>query len=283
MLGGTAGLMLTAVPCYALIQSFPSTGMAMFVQTIWALCMAAIGGPMSAWFIEFFPPLVRYCAVGIGYNISQAIFGGTAPLIATTLISCHCCAESLAPMVWVSTVALISALGIYAARIQVLSAHGLWHGGGGEDEGGGSGCPTSMAKAGPLLTVSAVVSVVLLMSAVAATNSVENIAVDSDTGAHCATLESTFCQRRYDSSGQCTLAQGCVEPHDAHELAGCVCARHEVHAEQEAGGASFGDVLFFVLSLIFVALALWAMCGDGGQRMTRMPPTSTLPAEEDVS
>ena len=120
MLCGTIGLALTAGPLYALIQDSPTTVTAMFVQTIWAVCMASIGGPMSAWFVEFFPPLVRYSAVGIGYNLSQAIFGGTAPLIATALISCHCCADSLAPMYWVSFVCLVSAVGIMGARSQTL-------------------------------------------------------------------------------------------------------------------------------------------------------------------
>ena len=35
---------------------------------------------------ELFPARLRYSAMAIGYNITLALFGGTAPLVATWLI-----------------------------------------------------------------------------------------------------------------------------------------------------------------------------------------------------
>ena len=224
---------------------------------------------MSAWFIEFFPPLVRYCAVGIGYNFSQAIFGGTAPLIATALISCHCCSESLAPMAWVTFVCLISALGIYQARKQVLAPFRLDTDSNDEDEDeAAEGCPESMAQAKSLLTTTIAVCFIIGVSSMAATGSVANISTEAQTGQHCAKLEVSYCARVLEASGECPALQGCVSPHDGHELAGgeeegeglaCLCARHEEHAEHvegEEGASGFVDWAFMLASLFFTALGV---------------------------
>ena len=79
--------------------------------------MLAAFGPMAAWFVEVFPPMVRYSGVGMGYNFSHACFGGTAPLIATALIGAG---YQLGPMFWVSFVALVSMVGLYFARKAAL-------------------------------------------------------------------------------------------------------------------------------------------------------------------
>eukprot|EP01052_Picozoa_sp_SAG31_P025404 SAG31_NODE_2225_length_6150_cov_2.229549_4_plen_66_part_00 len=42
---------------------------------------------MAAWFVESFPVEVRYSGVGVGYNFSQAFFGGPASLVATWWIN----------------------------------------------------------------------------------------------------------------------------------------------------------------------------------------------------
>ena len=68
MFCGTAAMLLGCVPIFQLMTVAPSTGMAFFMQTCFSLMMAAIGGPMAAWFVEAFPPMVRYSGVGMGYN-----------------------------------------------------------------------------------------------------------------------------------------------------------------------------------------------------------------------
>jgi len=37
--------------------------------------------------VDLFPPRLRYSGMAIGYNLTLAIFGGTAPLVATWLIT----------------------------------------------------------------------------------------------------------------------------------------------------------------------------------------------------
>jgi MHS family proline/betaine transporter-like MFS transporter len=264
MFGGTVGLVLTVVPLYALLQAYPSTGTAMFVQTIWAVCMAAIGGPMSSWFIEFFPPLIRYCAVGIGYNFSQAIFGGSAPLIATALISCHCCSDSLSPMVYVTFVCGVSACGAVAAKLQLdrkeKEAQGLAEGDNEEEEGGDGeaedGCPTLMSRPGPLLGATVGVAIVVAMGCFAAKVSTSDIEPSPLQQRRCESLEGSFCRRTFEQLGECPMDHGCIEPHRGHDQHGeCVCA-----GESEGGGAEDAeeagaiDILFLLTSLAFTAL-----------------------------
>ena len=51
-----------------------------------AISIASFAGCMAATMAELFPTRTRYSGVAMGYNTGMAIFGGTAPLIATALI-----------------------------------------------------------------------------------------------------------------------------------------------------------------------------------------------------
>ena len=43
--------------------------------------------PIAVWMVQTFTdPRCRYSAMGIGYNLSQCCFGGTAPLMSTYLV-----------------------------------------------------------------------------------------------------------------------------------------------------------------------------------------------------
>jgi len=56
-------------------------------QLIIAIMLAMFSGPGPAAIAEIFPTRVRYSGLSIGYNIAVAGFGGTAPYIASLLIS----------------------------------------------------------------------------------------------------------------------------------------------------------------------------------------------------
>jgi MHS family proline/betaine transporter-like MFS transporter len=51
-----------------------------------AACVSCFSGCMAAAMAEQFPTRTRYSGVAIGYNAGMAIFGGTAPFVATALI-----------------------------------------------------------------------------------------------------------------------------------------------------------------------------------------------------
>lgn len=53
---------------------------------VFAVLMAALQGAMPATLSEPFPTRVLMSAVSLGYNVGQALFGGTAPLVCTYLI-----------------------------------------------------------------------------------------------------------------------------------------------------------------------------------------------------
>ena len=84
MITASVALILTAIPAFYLVNT-GETANAVLAQVWLAFVLAGIGAPLPAWFISRFPPTVRYTGVAIGYNFAQAIFGGTAAIIATLL------------------------------------------------------------------------------------------------------------------------------------------------------------------------------------------------------
>lgn len=59
---------------------------ALLCQFFFALFVSGIQGTVSATMVEMFPTRTRFSGIAIGYNVSLALFGGTAPLISTWLI-----------------------------------------------------------------------------------------------------------------------------------------------------------------------------------------------------
>ncbi len=77
-------------------------------QVVFALGLAMVFGPFGAMLVELFPTRVRMSAMSLGYNIGFAVFGGTAPLIATYLIKET--GSKTAPSICLIVSALISLL-----------------------------------------------------------------------------------------------------------------------------------------------------------------------------
>jgi MFS transporter, MHS family, proline/betaine transporter len=55
--------------------------------------------------VEIFPTRVRYSGASIGYNLGYMIFGGTAPIVATYLVSAT--GSDAAPAIYLIVVALL--------------------------------------------------------------------------------------------------------------------------------------------------------------------------------
>lgn len=75
-------------------------------QMVFALAFATLIGGFGAMMVELFPTRIRMSAVSIGYNFGFAIFGGTAPLVATLLIEVT--NNKLAPSYYLILAGLIS-------------------------------------------------------------------------------------------------------------------------------------------------------------------------------
>jgi MFS transporter, MHS family, proline/betaine transporter len=86
----------------------------LFVQLIFATMYAPFSGPTPATMVEMFPTNVRYSALSVSYNIAVAAFGGTAPFIATFLISRT--GSDLAPTFYVILAATVTTLVIWRMK-----------------------------------------------------------------------------------------------------------------------------------------------------------------------
>ena len=75
-------------------------------QIVFAVGLAMVFGPFGAMMAELFPARVRMSAVSIGYNLGFAVFGGTAPFIATYLIDVT--GDRLSPSFYLIASAIVS-------------------------------------------------------------------------------------------------------------------------------------------------------------------------------
>lgn len=109
--GAAIAWAVLGLPCYALIAT-GSFVLAIVGASVMAVIFAGHAGVIHILIVELFPTRVRYSAYGLGYNISSAMFGGTAPLLMTWLIPQF---GVYVPAVY----AVITALGTLAAVLTV--------------------------------------------------------------------------------------------------------------------------------------------------------------------
>ena len=63
-----------------------SSLLAFLSQCVLGIALSCWGAPMCAWLVESFEPEARLTSVAIGYNVAQAIAGGSTPFLATLLV-----------------------------------------------------------------------------------------------------------------------------------------------------------------------------------------------------
>ena len=102
---GAAGLALTSYPMFVWLTS-EDVYLTLVAQVLLTVLMSCYLGPFFAAVVELFPTRLRYSGLSIGYNIASALFGGTAPLVATFLIQWT--GNRLAPSFYLSLCATIS-------------------------------------------------------------------------------------------------------------------------------------------------------------------------------
>lgn len=77
---------LLTLPAFELL-SLGGVGFAILAQILLGAILAGNDGVLATFLTEMFPTNVRYSSFGLSFNLGNAIFGGTAPLIATFLIA----------------------------------------------------------------------------------------------------------------------------------------------------------------------------------------------------
>ncbi|HTK87500.1 MAG TPA: MFS transporter, partial [Nitrospiraceae bacterium] len=105
LLIGAGGLAITAYPSFIWLTSeqLPRIWAAYVSLTVLMSCYL---GPFFAVVVALFPTAQRYTGLSAGYNIAAALFGGTAPLMATLLIEWS--GNILSPSLYLSLCAVIS-------------------------------------------------------------------------------------------------------------------------------------------------------------------------------
>jgi MHS family proline/betaine transporter-like MFS transporter len=101
----TAGLVVVSLPAFAL------SGQGGFLpaflgQALFVLVAGWMSPGITLLNAELFPARLRYSASGIGYNLGYAVFGGTAPFVATFLVAQT--GSLQAPPIYIMCLALVA-------------------------------------------------------------------------------------------------------------------------------------------------------------------------------
>lgn len=99
-----------AVPAY-LLASTGGFGNALAGQLLLALGAVTANVVTAVLLSEVFPTAVRYTASAITYNVSYAVFGGTAPFVATFLIAST--GNKLSPAIYLTAIAAAALLAAF--------------------------------------------------------------------------------------------------------------------------------------------------------------------------
>jgi MHS family proline/betaine transporter-like MFS transporter len=105
LIGFSALIALLTYPLF-LLASTKVLVLIVVAQVVFGVIISLFSGPGPAALVEMFPTNVRYSALGVSYNLAVAAFGGTAPLIATYLISRT--GSNLAPGIYLIVAAVIT-------------------------------------------------------------------------------------------------------------------------------------------------------------------------------
>ncbi len=106
---------LTSYPMFLILNTWPTLGTLVVVQAFVGALNAACLGPIAALLAEIFPTNTRSTGLALSYNLSVTLFGGFAPLIATSLI--YQTGDKLAPSYYV-----IASGALSVAAVAILAA-----------------------------------------------------------------------------------------------------------------------------------------------------------------
>jgi MHS family proline/betaine transporter-like MFS transporter len=102
---GYFGCLILAFPLLYTAK-YGSFSQQLFCQGLFSISLGFCMGPRCSFATQIFPTSVRYSAVALSYNVGNAIFGGTAPLICALMIEQS--GTILAPAVYIFVASLVS-------------------------------------------------------------------------------------------------------------------------------------------------------------------------------
>lgn len=108
----SACFIIFTVPLFLLLNYYGNSFlMLVLVQCLFGLFMAMNDGTIACYLSELFPVEIRYSSFALCFNSANTLLGGTAPLVATQLISIT--NSPIAPAYYLVFVACIAAISIY--------------------------------------------------------------------------------------------------------------------------------------------------------------------------
>lgn len=111
----SASLLFVAltVPAFMLLET-GSFLVIVLVQVLLGGMLTLNDGTLPSFLAEMFPTKIRYSGFAVSFNLSNALFGGTAPFVATLLISLS--GNALAPAWYLGAAALVSLVAVALSR-----------------------------------------------------------------------------------------------------------------------------------------------------------------------
>ena len=106
--------LLTAYPCFWLMDAYPSLATAVFAVGFLNLVKAGYSGVLPSVLSEQFPVETRAVGVSLSFSMSVTIFGGFAPFVATWLIAQT--GDPLSPSYYLMATALLSIIALMAIQ-----------------------------------------------------------------------------------------------------------------------------------------------------------------------
>lgn len=101
------------VPAFALLETGTFL-VILAIQIVLGGMLSLNDGTLPSFLAELFPTSVRYSGFAVSFNLSNALFGGTAPFVATWLIAQT--GNVLAPAYYLAGAAVVSAIAVFLAR-----------------------------------------------------------------------------------------------------------------------------------------------------------------------
>ena len=113
LVASSLGIAVAAYPLFVLTDHgvFES---ALVAQLIFALLFCNIQGSIPATLAEMFPTSMRFSGIALGYNLTLALIGGTAPMVCTWLVATT--GDIASPAYYLIVMALISSVAALKIR-----------------------------------------------------------------------------------------------------------------------------------------------------------------------
>jgi MHS family proline/betaine transporter-like MFS transporter len=86
LLLAATGLLVLSYPLFWMLAQ-GDFRLCLVAQCLFALLLATLVSPLYALLVELFQTRARYTALSLGFNMATALFGGSAPLLATYLVA----------------------------------------------------------------------------------------------------------------------------------------------------------------------------------------------------